>query len=124
MERDNVYQYVGETLRKLRRERNLTQADVARAIGVSPQQFQKYEDAQSRCSLNNLMLLAEFFDVPLGALLPVDEGSEKTVEVASHAPAEADLLARLVSSFMKLDDVAEKLRLVQLVEAIAIAQRK
>jgi transcriptional regulator with XRE-family HTH domain len=119
-----VYHRVGEKLRQLRRERELTQAETAKAINVSPQQYQKYEDAQSRCSLTNLMLLAEFFDVSLGELVPMDYNSSAEPEPQDETVTEADLLARLVSSFVKLDDVAERLRLVQLVEAIATAQER
>ncbi|MEL7184087.1 MAG: helix-turn-helix transcriptional regulator, partial [Pseudomonadota bacterium] len=47
----DVYVHVGQRLRALRQERGLTQAQAARIIEVSPQQYQKYEDARSRCSL-------------------------------------------------------------------------
>lgn len=124
MQAENVYEHVGRSLRELRRERGLTQADAAKVIDVSPQQYQKYEDAQSKCSLNNLMLLADFFEVPLGAVLPVESAQQTPAEENIEAATEADLLARLVGAFVKLNDIAEKLRLVQLVEAIHTAQEK
>jgi transcriptional regulator with XRE-family HTH domain len=119
----SAYAYVGDRLRELRKRRGLTQADVARLISVSPQQYQKYEDAQTKCSLTTLITLSEHFDVPLADLLPPSQ------PVAAHAPAaaplqrpdipvEADLLARLVGAFVKLRDTEQKTRLVQLVEAI------
>jgi transcriptional regulator with XRE-family HTH domain len=119
----SVYAFVGYKLRELRKQRGLTQADVARLISISPQQYQKYEDAQTKCSLSTLIALSEHFDVPLSELLP------KTIAVSTTAPAvkaprqpdiptEADLLARLVGAFVKLRDTEQKTRLVQLVEAI------
>ena len=108
---DDVYPYVGARLKALRVGRGMTQAQVATLIGVSPQQYQKYEDAQTKCSLTNLMVLAEYYGVPVADLLP-----EQTVKVAEIN--EADLLARLVASFSRLNHAEEKLRLVQLVEAI------
>jgi transcriptional regulator with XRE-family HTH domain len=120
---ESVYAFVGGRLRELRKQRGLTQADVARLISISPQQYQKYEDAQTKCSLSTLIALSEHFNVPLSDLLP------KSIAIASPAtvvraqkqpdiPTEADLLARLVGAFVKLRDTEQKTRLVQLVEAI------
>ena len=70
------------------------------------------------------MRLAEFFEVPLGAILPIEPAGQMPAEETIEAATEADLLARLVGAFVKLNDIAEKLRLVQLVEAIHTAQEK
>ncbi|MEM6742093.1 MAG: helix-turn-helix transcriptional regulator, partial [Pseudomonadota bacterium] len=48
---DETYEHVGRKLREFRVARKMTQAQVAKIIEVSPQQYQKYEDAQSKCSL-------------------------------------------------------------------------
>jgi transcriptional regulator with XRE-family HTH domain len=106
----DVYQHVGQQLRAHRIGRGMTQSDTARLIGVSPQQYQKYEDAQTKCSLNNLITLAQFYDIAFSDLLP------DQADTSQHS--EADLLARLVAAFSSLRDTREKLRLVQLVEAI------
>ncbi|SFS15345.1 helix-turn-helix domain-containing protein [Yoonia litorea] len=118
----DAYTYVGRELRKLRLERGMTQAQVAEIISVSPQQYQKYEDAQSKCSLNNLIALADHYGTSLSRFLPgsADE-NEKSPEPIEN---EADLLARLVTAFVSLDDGPEKLRLVQLVEAIGAAKQR
>lgn len=120
----DVYAHVGRRLRELRVARGETQADIARVIKVSPQQYQKYEDAQSRCSLPYLMMLSDHFGVHLTDILPVDDVETATPIAADSIHAEADLLARLVSAFVKLSDMNEKLRLVQFVEAIVTAQGK
>lgn len=130
----SAYAFVGDRLRTLRKNRGLTQAEVARIISVSPQQYQKYEDAQSKCSLTTLIALAKYYAVPLGALLPSigpDAGPDAPAaetpparDLVADIPTEADLLARLVTSFVKLRDIGEKTRLVELVEAIQIAHEK
>lgn len=118
-----AYAYVGDRLRELRKKHGLTQAEVARRISVSPQQYQKYEDAQTKCSLTTLIALSEQFGVALSHLLP-PEPSTPAPEPAPRSPVladiptEADLLARLVGAFVKLRDMEQKTRLVQLVEAI------
>ncbi|PJI91528.1 transcriptional regulator with XRE-family HTH domain [Yoonia maricola] len=121
---NDAYAHVGQRLRKLRLERGMTQAQVARIVSVSPQQYQKYEEAQSKCSLNYLIILAEFFETPVSTFLPDTSTNEVKTQEPPRVENEADLLARLVTAFVRLDDSGEKLRLVQLVEAIGSAKDK
>ena len=114
---DQVYRHVGRQLRKLRIGRGLTQAETAKLIAVSPQQYQKYEEGHSKCSLTNLIILADAHSVPIVELIP--EGSPRSSEIN-----EADLLARLVAAYSRLENANEKLRLVQLVEAIQEAHSR
>ena len=48
-----------------RRERGLSQTDVANALGVTFQQVQKYEKATNRISAGRLWQMAKFFKVPI-----------------------------------------------------------
>lgn len=112
---EDIYQAVGRQLRAYRIGRGMTQAQVAQLIEVSPQQYQKYEDAQSKCSLTNLSILAKHYGIPLAEFLP-----ERSGEIANLG--EADLLARLVAAYSQLRNPNEKLRIVQLVEAMQEAQ--
>ena len=114
---DHVYRHVGQRLRKLRIGRGMTQAQTAKLIGVSPQQYQKYEEGHSKCSLTNLMALADAHSVPITDLIP--ESTVKPTEIN-----EADLLARLVAAYTRLENANEKMRLVQLVEAIQEAHSR
>ena len=116
IESGDVYKHVGRQLRAQRIGRGMTQAQVARLIDISPQQYQKYEESQSKCSLTSLSVLAEYYGVPLTSFFP-EEPEQKP------AVSEADLLARLVASFSQLDDTIEKLRIVQLIEAMLAARR-
>ena len=125
-DQDAVYSYVGMRLKSLRRERGETQADVARVIGISPQQYQKYEDGSSRCSLPKLLSLADHFGVSADDIIPVGDpgGGVPSHPAAADAPDpgridDADLMARLVSSFVSLSDPVLRLRLVETIEAIA-----
>jgi transcriptional regulator with XRE-family HTH domain len=123
-----VYRYIGGKLRSLRVSKGLTQAQVARIIAVSPQQYQRYEDGQSKCSLTYLLRLADHYGVHVSALLPVEPpppepgiGSDAAdVQMADQA----DLLSRLVAAFVRLEDNGGKLRLVQLVEALVTSQQR
>lgn len=108
---DRIYDHVGGQLRAQRIGRGLTQAQIAKIIDISPQQYQKYEDAQSKCSLTSLEILAEYYGVTLTSFLPEETSNPTVIN-------EADLLARLVSAYSILNNTNEKLRLVQLVEAM------
>lgn len=111
-----IYDHVGRQLRAHRIGRGMTQAQVANLIEVSPQQYQKYEDSQTKCSLTYLSILAKHYGVPLAAFLPEDAVAQPVVN-------EADLFARLVAAFSQLDDPTEKLRIVQLIEAMLDVRR-
>ena len=114
---DRVYTYIGMQLRALRIGKGVTQATTAKVIGVSPQQYQKYEDGSSKCSLSYLMELAAYFGTSLSDLLP----REATVRADLN---EADLLARLVATFSSFPTKSEKLWLVEHLESIlAMKQR-
>lgn len=120
---DDAYEHVGRALRRIRLERGLTQAQAAQLISVSPQQYQKYEDAQSKCSLNYLISLADHYGVSLHTFLPGDDAAPASPQPKPEIANEADLLARLVTAFVRLDDAEEKLRFVQLVEAVGSAHQ-
>ena len=57
-------EYIGTAVRFRRRELGLTQADLARAIGVTFQQVQKYEKASNRISASRLHHVSQILGVP------------------------------------------------------------
>jgi len=59
---------VGERIRQLRKERRITQTELAEAIGLTFQQIQKYEKARNRISASKLVQIAEIFEVNVAEL--------------------------------------------------------
>lgn len=128
---DPVYRFVGNRLRALRRGKGLRQAEVAKVIGISGQQYQKYEDARSRCSLGNLLKLADFLDVPFQSLLPpdlrtdprralamADEASPPlSPDTASNDEAQGQV-ARLIVAFLAIEDAEARRHLLGLAERL------
>lgn len=55
-------------LKKIRKERNLTQLEVAAALNITVRQYQRYESGEQTTTLENLIALADFFDVSLDYL--------------------------------------------------------
>ena len=133
MPADPVYRFVGNRLKHYRRAKGLRQAELAKTVGVSTQQYQKYEDASSRCSLSNLIKLAAYLDVPLGLLLPPDgqsgppsrpglaEAPAPTLEPVPKAqPVEAQgQVSRMIVAFLGIEDAAAREHLLALAERLS-----
>lgn len=60
--------FFSERLKSLRKQRGVTQTDLANAIGVVLKQIQRYELGQSEPTLSKLLALADYFDVSLDYL--------------------------------------------------------
>ena len=58
-----------ERLNRLRREKGLSQEDLAEVVGVTRQAVQKWESGASRPDMDNLTALAEYFGVTLDYLV-------------------------------------------------------
>ena len=56
---------IGVRLRRLRRERKLTQADLARQIGIQQSDLSRMEKGEYRVSLDNLFKILTVFDIVL-----------------------------------------------------------
>ena len=63
---------VGGRVRERRLARGLTQADLAKALGLTFQQIQKYERGANRISASKLWEAALFLEVDLGGFFPSD----------------------------------------------------
>ena len=56
-------------LRDLRNNREITQKVVARAVGMSPEAYQKYEYGTREPAFRQLIALADFFNVSIDYLV-------------------------------------------------------
>jgi transcriptional regulator with XRE-family HTH domain len=123
----DIYAQVGRKLKQLRSEKGFTQAQIAQIIDVSAQQYQKYEDARNKCSLNNLAILADYYGTSLTELLegerpaeprPAPAPARRPADQSRQLTKDADLVARLVSAYVRLPSGGEQRRIVELLEAI------
>ena len=62
----------GERFKKLRLENNLTQTQVANALGIDQTNISLWENDKTRPEYENLIKLSKLYDVTLDELLGVD----------------------------------------------------
>jgi len=61
-------EHLGQKIRELRRQRGLSQTELAGPLGVTHQQIQKYESGTNRLSVGQLWLLCEFLEAPIASM--------------------------------------------------------
>lgn len=74
-----------ETLRKLRRERKLSQGALAHALQITQQAVGKWETGRSRPDPEMLRRIADFFDVSIDALLGAQPSAARVPAYAAAA---------------------------------------
>lgn len=93
-----VDEAVGETIRKLRTEANLTLSELGQMVGISHQQMQKYEVGTNRLSAGMLHSVAEVLKVPIASLF------ETITETEKPKPAIQSLREQIAHRCMRTDD--------------------
>jgi transcriptional regulator with XRE-family HTH domain len=117
---------IGESLRAHRLIVGMSQSDLARKLGVSFQQIQKYEKGMNRVGAGRLPQIAKIFDVPIGALF---EANADTSRGKSTGTAPAKLIPdrnalKLLTAFEGIAHRKVRHSLVDLVGAISKATMK
>ncbi|NJJ27730.1 helix-turn-helix transcriptional regulator [Streptococcus anginosus] len=59
--------------KELRKQKGLTQADLAKVLNTNQSQYGKYENGKTNLSIENAKILAEYFGVSIPYLLGLDD---------------------------------------------------
>lgn len=119
-----VDKLVATRIRACRKERGLSQSDLAKQLGVTFQQVQKYEKGINRIGAGRLYELARIFQVPIQALYP---DSDESVARAEYGVSDAKQISefvlsadgwRLCQAFLRLADQKKRKRIIALVQEI------
>lgn len=70
---------LNENIKQLRQSRNLSQVDLAKALGVTKQSISNWENNNIQPSIDMLIHLAQFFSVSTDFMLGLDE--RKYIEI-------------------------------------------
>lgn len=72
-----MYNYLGDLIKKLRKQRNLTQEQIAESFGVSCQAISKWECGFSYPDISLLPIIADYFGISIDYLLGHDISKQK-----------------------------------------------
>jgi transcriptional regulator with XRE-family HTH domain len=118
---------VGESIRAHRLAAGMSQVDLARQLGVSFQQVQKYEKGTNRVGAGRLPQIAEIFGVPIGALFKgtIDASPGKGTRGAIPVGLITDAATiKLLTAYAEIADRSVRSQLSGLVERIAHSAKK
>ena len=108
-------------LKKLRKEKGLTQSDLAKVLNTNQSQYGKYENGKTNLSIENAKILAEYFGVSIPYLLGYEENStaNKTnatisTEFVKKLSFISEKKSKLLQEYIELDkkerDILEQIR--------------
>jgi transcriptional regulator with XRE-family HTH domain len=114
--------HVGARLRMRRLMLDKSQEEIAKALGLTFQQVQKYEKGANRISASRLQQLCKILSVPVPFFF---EGLPDTPEADEESAALNGVLATsdgiaLASAFMRIRDPKVRRAIVALVEQITV----
>jgi transcriptional regulator with XRE-family HTH domain len=108
---------VGERIRQLRKRRKMSQDTLAKAVGVTFQQIQKYENGRNRVGASRLHLVADTLAVPIAELFN-DESGGRTSKAPKPVSFDPQAL-RVAEAFAKIADKDIRKWLIEMAEAMA-----
>ena len=117
---------IGESIRARRLIAGMSQSDLARKLGVSFQQIQKYEKGLNRVGAGRLPEIAEIFDIPVGALFDTNANTSpgKSAVTAPTRLIPDRHTLKLLTAFGGITDRGIRHCLIDLVGMIAKATPK
>jgi transcriptional regulator with XRE-family HTH domain len=111
-----VDRHVGERIRVRRTELGLTQEELARQLGISYQQVQKYETGANRISAGRLYEIAEELRVGVACFFEDYESGKPNVELPHGGHNRAAI--ELVRNFQELKDENLRAAVTSLLKAM------
>ena len=98
---------IAERLRLLRKQKNMTQAAVAKACGVEPAALCKYEKGDRLPSRRNLFRLAEYYCVPVDYIIGSSGGKKTSANTLTRFRIQ---LRRMQSQANRMDEEISALK--------------
>lgn len=116
-----VDHWVGQALSRIRKQRGLSQAELASALGISFQQIQKYEAGQNRLSASRLFAAADILQCAVGDFFPAPQcAPQSQSDLAASAVYATPEGRRMIENFPRIADSGTRRSLVRIVEALAL----
>ncbi len=117
---------IGQSIRAYRLAAGMSQGDLAKRLGVSFQQVQKYEKGTNRVGAGRLPLIADMFGVSIGALFKgyVDASTGKGTGGGVPVKLISDTTTvKLLTAYAKISDRSVRRNISELVDRLAKSAR-
>lgn len=116
---------LGQQIRFLRRELNLSQQSLATRVGLTFQQIQKYEKGTNRVSFSRLVAIARALECSIGDLI---RGIESGVSRAGSAPSIMENIqtggaADLLKAYASIDTPQHRKAVLNLARELAAEEK-
>lgn len=123
-EADAVDAHVGQRIRFRRIMLGHSQGDLAKALGLTFQQVQKYEKGTNRIGASRLFAIAGFLRVPVGFFFEDMHGDTHIPDLSAAEPVNIDFMTskeavKLCQAFSRIEDQNVRTNLIQMTSAIA-----
>ena len=89
---------IAEQIKKLRNDRNLTQSELAKLLGVSRSAVNSWEQGTNNPTLSFAVAISEVFNVSLDYLIG---RSEENIDISELSDDEREAIRRVVSCLKK-----------------------
>ena len=110
-----IDQHVGQRIRERRNVLGLSQAVLADGLGITLQQFYKYEKGHNRIAAGRLYGCAQLLDVPPEFFFEGLDGSES----GTPDETQSDEALKLARAYYSIDDPVHRRHIWRLAHAIA-----
>lgn len=97
----NVTSYVANKIKTLREGKNITQQELAEALGTTQQSIARYESGERKADQNILYSLAEYFKIPIDDFFPKRETNQDFDELELLFDKNKDILTDEDKEYMK-----------------------
>ncbi|WP_353683982.1 helix-turn-helix transcriptional regulator [Thermodesulfovibrio sp. 3907-1M] len=102
---------IGETIKKLRKAKGISQMELADRIGITYQQLQKYEKGKSKITIERLIDIAKALDVPVSVFF------HEVYEKERKFYSEDEVI--LIELYRKLSDAELKKALLKIMKELS-----
>jgi transcriptional regulator with XRE-family HTH domain len=109
---------IGQMIRRLRRDKDLTQRELGQAVGVAESTISLYESGRNIPDLNMMRKLALFFNVSLDYLA----GNGVIEEQAEYDPGLSSIELELLARFRALSSTAQQ-TVLTLIENLEVMEK-
>lgn len=106
---------VGMNVKRLRKQKNVTQATLGEVLSVTFQQVQKYENGTNRISASKLVQMADYFSVSISNFFI---GLETGDDMEHLIPYDSETIA-LADAFENITDAKAKAAIKNLVLSVS-----